>query len=397
MGSDLSRFLALFGSLYLGFGFASPYFPLFLASREVTPQQIGLLLSLSAVVRLAAGPLAGRLADHLRRPRAVLSTVSLAAGTLALSFSFQTHFSILLLTGLIYAAALAPTTSLADALALRSSRKSVTSASFEYGWVRGSGSAAFVLGALLSGQFLGTFGAAFTLMAQAVCLTAAAAAALNVPEIFASQEQRPERAGVSWLLRNRAFLLIILVAALVLSSHAMHDSFAMIAWQTAQITSSVASVLWSEQVVAEVLVFLYAGPRLLQVLSPPGAVAVAATAAALRWAVLGVSSNTLPVACVEPLHGISFALLHLACMRMIVVVTPANLAATAQSIYAAAIGLCSAALTFWSGLLYERLGISAFFVMAIVAGAALPPVWLLARAMAADNLYTGTMSPKASK
>jgi MFS transporter, PPP family, 3-phenylpropionic acid transporter len=388
MGSDLSRFLALFGSLYLGFGFASPYFPLFLASREVTPQQIGLLLSLSTLVRLAAGPLAGRVADHLHQPRAVLSIVCLAAGTLALSFAFQRHFSILLLISLLYAAALAPTTSLADALALRSSHRTGTSASFEYGWARGSGSAAFVLGALLSGQLLGTFGAVSTLMAQAVCLTAAAAAALNVPEIMASQEQqRPERVGVSGLLRNRGFLLIILVAALVLGSHAMHDSFAMIAWQTAQITSPVASVLWSEQVLAEVLVFLYAGPRLLQVLSPTSAMALAATAAAFRWAVLGESSNILAVACVEPLHGITFALLHLACMRIIVVVTPANLAATAQSIYAAAIGSCSAALTFWSGLLYERLGTSAFFVMALVAGAALPAVWLLARAMAGDNLY----------
>jgi MFS transporter, PPP family, 3-phenylpropionic acid transporter len=59
MGSDLSRFFALFGSVYLGFGFASPFFPVFLASREVTPQQIGMVLSLSAAVRLAAGPLAG--------------------------------------------------------------------------------------------------------------------------------------------------------------------------------------------------------------------------------------------------------------------------------------------------------------------------------------------------
>ena len=65
-------------ALYLGFGLASPFFPIFLASRELTPQQIGLALSLSAVVRLASGPLAGRLADHLHQVRGVLSAVAFA-------------------------------------------------------------------------------------------------------------------------------------------------------------------------------------------------------------------------------------------------------------------------------------------------------------------------------
>jgi len=36
---------------------------------------------------------------------------------------------------------------------------------------------------------------------------------------------------------------------------------------------------------------------------------------------------------VQPLHGLTFALLHLACMRLIVQVVPVRLAATAQSIY----------------------------------------------------------------
>ena len=73
----------------------------------------------------------------------------------------------------------------------------------------------------------------------------------------------------------------------------MHDSFAMIAWQVARITPPIASVLWSEQVVAEVLVFLYAGPRLLQALSPSSAMALAAVTAAIRWTVLGETSSIL--------------------------------------------------------------------------------------------------------
>jgi len=184
------------------------------------------------------------------------------------------------------------------------------------------------------------------------------------------------------LLRNSRFVLLVLAAALILGSHAMHDAFAMIAWQSAHITSPAASVLWSEQVIAEVVVFLYAGPRVLQVISPLSAMALAAITAAIRWTVLGQTSSVLALGCAEPLHGITFALLHLACMRILVMVTPATLAGTAQSIYAFGIGLSSVALTFCSGLLYERMGRGSFFAMAVVAAAALPIVWLLARAMA---------------
>ena len=75
----------------------------------------------------------------------------------------------------------------------------------------------------------------------------------------------------------------------------------------------------------------------------------------------------------QPLHGLTFALLHLACMRLIVQVVPIRLAATAQSIYGTlCVGLATALLTLASGLLYERMGGSAFLVMAALCFLALP-------------------------
>ena len=77
----------------------------------------------------------------------------------------------------------------------------------------------------------------------------------------------------------------------------------------------------------------------------------------------------------QPLHGLTFALLHLACMRLIVQVVPVRLAATAQSIYGTmCIGLATALLTLASGLLYERMGGHAFLVMAALCLLALPTV-----------------------
>jgi PPP family 3-phenylpropionic acid transporter len=60
-------------------------------------------------------------------------------------------------------------------------------------------------------------------------------------------------------------------------------------------------------------------------------------------------------------------------MRLIVQIVPVRLAATAQSIYGTlCVGLATALLTLASGLLYERMGGSAFLAMAALCLLALP-------------------------
>jgi hypothetical protein len=79
------------------------------------------------------------------------------------------------------------------------------------------------------------------------------------------------------------------------------------------------------------------------------------------------------MALVEPLHGLTFALLHLACMQMLSVIIPPALAATAQAIYGTvAVGAMSSILSLISGPLYGAFGARAFWAMAMLCAAALP-------------------------
>ena len=113
----------------------------------------------------------------------------------------------------------------------------------------------------------------------------------------------------------------------------------------------VISALWSESVLSEVLVFLLIGPRLVRLLAPGGAIALAAVAGIIRWTVAAFTTSPVILAFVQPLHGFTFALLHLAAMQVIVQVVPLRLAATAQAIYGTlCIGLATALLTLASGL-----------------------------------------------
>ena len=111
---------------------------------------------------------------------------------------------------------------------------------------------------------------------------------------------------------------------------------------------------------------------------PAGAIALAALAGMLRWAVMAQTSAVPALLLVQPLHGITFALLHLACMRLIAGVVPAGLEATAQAIYATVgIGAATALLTFLSGFLYAQAGAQGFWVMCALCATALPVAWTL--------------------
>jgi PPP family 3-phenylpropionic acid transporter len=166
---------------------------------------------------------------------------------------------------------------------------------------------------------------------------------------------------------------VVLIAALILGSHAMHDTFSVIRWRAAGIPPQTISVLWSLSVAAEVVVFFVLGPWLLRKLTPPGAVALAAMAGAARWLVAALTTDIVALSLIQPLHGVTFALLHLACMRLLAQSVPDALAATAQAIYGTVgVGAATALLTLVSGWLYARLGAAAFGIMSGLCLAALP-------------------------
>jgi len=364
--TPLHRFIVLYGLLYAAFGVASPFLPAFIEARGIPPEQIGMLFAAGTAIRLASAPLAGRFADRTQTLGLTLAICAIATAVAAVGYLPAWGFSAILAVSLLHAIALAPTTNLADALALVASRKGK---GFEYGWVRGAGSAAFILGSLLSGLAISSFGLPVIVVLQAALMLAVPLAASQVPPVAGTAgEALIAHAGVKDLFREPVFRSVVLVAALILGSHAMHDTFAVIRWTGAGITPQAAGVLWSLSVAAEVFVFLVAGPWLLRVLTPAGAIALAAVAAAGRWLIAAFTADLVALILTQPLCAAA-----LACTRLLANTVPAHLAATAQALYGTVgVGAATALLTLLSGWLYAGMGPRAFAVMSVLSLLALP-------------------------
>ena len=364
-------YVLLYVTLYGAFGVASPYWPKLFESKGLTPQQIGLILAAALVMRLAAGPVLGRLADLLGSLRLVLASCIVAAAAAAAAYTWADTFWLVLLIALAQAAALAPTTSLADALTVNAARPRIA-----YGRIRGAASAAFLVGTLIIGQLIVPADLSPIIWLNAALLIVAAVATALLPRT-APQPERHDLAAaeVRGLLKLSPFRIVITVSALVYGSHALYDAFAVIRWSAAGLPASVISVLWAEAVAAEVLVFFLVGPWLLDRLGVRAAAVLAAAAGIVRWSAMGFTNSILVLAILQPLHGLTFALLHLACMRVIGNVVPPGVAATAQALYAFGAGLVTAALTSFSGTLYATYGGQAFLSMAALCVIALPFAW----------------------
>ena len=372
-------YVLLYVALFGAFGVASPYWPKLFESKGLTPQQIGLLLAAALVVRLAAGPLIGRLADRLASLRLVLASCIVMAAAAAAAYMWADTFWLVLLIALAQAVALAPTTSLADALTVNAARPREAGKPFEYGRIRGAASAAFLVGTLVIGQLIVPADLRPIIWMNVALLVVAAAATALLPSAAPESEFRvdtfPAAATVRGLLELSPFRVVIVVSALVYGSHALYDAFAVIRWSAAGLPASVISFLWAEAVAAEVVVFFVIGPWLLDRLGVRGAAVLAAVAAIVRWSAMGFTNSIVLLSVLQPLHGLTFALLHLACMRVIANVVPSAAAATAQALYAFGAGLVTAALTSVSGTLYANYGGPAFLAMAALCVTALPFAW----------------------
>lgn len=363
------RLLLLFATLYGAYGALSPFLPAFLETRGLGPSEIGTLLSAAMLVRLASGPVVGRLADRHGAVRAFLAGALALSAVLTLAFLGGHGSFMLFAIALAQAAATAPLAPLADAVALAGSRDGAV-----YGRIRGAGSAAFIATTVLAGSIIGIFGYGAGPLACSVLFAAGAALTLRLAR-NAGPARPAEDAGGGFaaLAADARFRRLVLAAALVIGAHAMHDAFAVIVWQAAGIGPRVAGLLWAEAVLAEVTVFLWLGPRLLARIGPDRALALAALAGALRWAVQAQTSWLPGLVLIQALHGLIFALLHLACLRLIVETVPEQRRATALTVYGTfGLGLASALMLLLSGSLYDHVGAKGFWVMAAVSLSAVP-------------------------
>ena len=350
-------------AMFLLSGVQLPFWPAWLAGRGLSAGEIGTLLALCQWIKLAANPLAGIAADRSAAPRRIMLALSLGAMAGFALLLPARGFALLLLTGTLATACVSALLPLGDHLALALAY----GGRLDYGRIRLWGSLSFILATLLAGRLIAARGAEMVapLLLGAAALIAAACAGLP-----AGDGDGPAQHPPSWRnLARPSFLAFLTAAALIQGSHAVFYGFGTLHWQRLGIADDAIALLWSEGVVAEILLFYWGAP-LLRRLGPRGLMALGGGAGVLRWTLTGFAAGVPALALLQLLHGLTFGAAHLGAMHHLARSVPAGQAATAQALYATVVGgIGQGLLLLLAGLLYGALGGRAFLAMAAVAAA----------------------------
>ena len=184
------------------------------------------MLAAGTAVRLITGPAISRLADRFGTHKQTLAVLLAMAAVIASGYDLPAGFAIFLLVSVAHASALAPIVPIADAMTL-----AAAPGRFQYGWVRGGASAAFIVGAVGAGQVGQATNLGGIVWMNGTLLALAAVAALWLPRNALDRPLSPRQANVRALLAAPGFLPLMALAALVMSSHALHDGFEVLRWE----------------------------------------------------------------------------------------------------------------------------------------------------------------------
>jgi len=260
--------------------------------------------------------------------------------------------------------ALSPMLSLSDAYAL----SGLGSRGRSYGPVRLWGSVAFIAGNVGAGLILEAIapGHLIWLIVFALVLVVVAAVALEPLEAGSKLEPAAPVQSPKILLRNRAFLAVVLASGLIQGSHALYYGFSTLAWRAAGLDGWLIGALWGLGVAAEVALFALSG-KLPKWLSPTLLLAAGGCGAILRWTAMAFDPPVAMLPALQLLHAASFGAAHLGMMAFMARAVPRPLAATAQGFAATWGGIVNASATFISGFIYAASGSLAYLVMAAMA------------------------------
>lgn len=360
----------LYAALFLVVGCYLPYFPVWLAWRDLGPDQIAILLAAPLFTRILCTPAISFAADRLGGRRTIL--VALAWGSL-LSFLLLwavDGFWAMLFVSILLAVNFTTIMPLIETVAV----SGIRNGALDYGRVRLWGSLSFIVASFGSGLIVGKIGpeVVMPLLVAATALMVLAAHLLP-REVSGRGPAAPsvlrglKLEDAVGLVQAPLFLLFLLAASLIQASHALYYSFGTLNWRTQGFPDGAIGLLWSVGVIAEVALFAVSG-RVIAYCGTARLLMLGGLAASLRWAVMAFDPPLLPTALLQTLHAMSFGAAHLAAIHFMTHAVPEDRAATAQGVYAAVVaGLVLGAVTVACGPLYRAFAGEAYSAMAVLA------------------------------
>ena len=334
-----------------------PFMSLYYRERGMTGIQIGMLSGIIPLTTWLSAPLWGGLADARARHRAILLLTNIGLWLAVAALAFATTFPALLIAVVVYAIFIGPIMPMFDnvVIALLGEEKA------NYGNVRVWGAIGWGTAALLIGPALERAGLHWAFYGFLFFMTLNFIVLVKLPMKTVVRASHTYLAGLSILLRNGRFLLLLLVALVYGLTHGILYSYQFLYLEEMGASRTLMALSLTVATVSEAP-FWFISAWMLRRFGTNWMIVLALLTTILRN--LGLSAIGVPwlVLPLSLLHGPSFAVLSAAGVADADAAAPPGLGATAQGLFSGTtFGLGSALGGFVGGPAYVAFGFARLF------------------------------------
>lgn len=355
-------FIGYFGT----YGVFLPFLPLWLQEYNYSDNTIAQLIALSFIFRFLGSLLFSqwvKLPSKLIPMLRIIGYSSLLV-TIAMAWSVEIPwllFALICLFNMIYGAGVP----LADSLASTWQQQ----INLDYGKARLTGSLAFIGANLSAGWLLGIWGNQLVIWLIASLLLFYILVQTLTPNPY---PQDPDTTTATLkpityqeILANKPMRSLIIVLALIQGAHASYYTYSALYWTQLGVSVEHTGILWAASVVAEVVLFFFAG-RLFKNSSTYRLLFFTVIISAIRWGLMGYVESFSLFLILQLLHCVTFALCHFTAIRYISA-QPSHYIPKLQALYSGVCCCLSVAIfIFFSGFVYKHQPAWAFYLMAIL-------------------------------
>ena len=322
------RLFLLYVLFYAGQAIYNTYLNLYLSSVGLSDTQIGMTVSVSTAVLLAAQLGWGILGDRARTKNRVLLLLYAFMAVSSLLFYLSTDFWFLLLAVTLFSAFINPIVPLQDNYTLECLEKS----RWDYGQIRMGGTIGYSITVLFIGLLLqDSYRAIFWMVA--LCMMACLLVCRGLPKVRGYRGKSSGRGGYRALLQNKNLIGLILINLVFSSGLNFFYNFYPIYYTSIGGDSSRVGMMMFACSISEIpmLFFIH---RIIKKIGVRGTLIMAGCVTVVRWGLLFLLRDPILVIPVNLLHGIGYTGFNYCLVTYIARTVPREMRATGQTLNA---------------------------------------------------------------
>ena len=361
-------------------GAATAYAGIWFQGQGLSGSEIGLIGSVPVFIMLVLNLVVGRIADRASDWRQVIAIGALLGGIIPVGLFFVHGFVGILLVWTLAAIPMAAIGPVADAAALRLTKRRGT----DFGFIRAWGTVGYMVAIVITGQIVTMLGGGAFLPFFVGLALLRGVVALQLPNFRAPKEERTLAATGAMRLREVMkpwFLLPLVGWSMVFATHLVLNSFQALLWKQQGIADLTIAILIALGAASEATM-MFAFRRFAGRFPARWLILVSAVVAALRWVAMGFAPDVAILVPLQLLHSVTFALGFMGCVHFIANWTSEDIAAEAQSFFQVLQQVMAVIAVTAFGWLSDAYGVHAYFASAAFAAVGGGLIFLSMRLMA---------------